>query len=99
VTLVSPVVGSPPAVERDLRRHHSRAALLAARGVPHEPLAVAGLYRDLLTHLVLDPADAHLVDLVPSGIVGIVAPIVEQDPSSRAALVDACLSGVVRSPA
>jgi hypothetical protein len=67
--------------------------------VPHEPLAVAGLYRELLTHLVLDPADAQLVDMVPDGIVGIVAPIVDQDPESRAALVDACLSGDVRSPA
>jgi hypothetical protein len=92
-------VGAPPTLERDQRRHHARAALLAARGVRHEPLAVAGLYRDLMTHLVLDPADAQLADMVPDGIVGIVAPIVEQDPDSRAALVDACLSGAVRSPA
>lgn len=99
VVLVSPVVGAAPTLERDLRRHHARAALLAARGVPHEPLAVAGLYGDVVTHLVLDPADAHLAGGVPDGIVGVVAPIVEQDPDSRAALVAGCVSGVVRSSA
>lgn len=92
VVLISPVVSSPPEVERDLRRHHARAALLAARGVAHEPLAVVGYLADVVTHVVLDPADAGLVSALPAGVAGSVAPIVAQDATSRSALIGACLS-------
>jgi LPPG:FO 2-phospho-L-lactate transferase len=90
--LLSPVVGSTPTTDRDRRRHHARAQLLAARGVAHEPAAVASLFADLVTHVVLDPADADRVGMLPSGLEGVVAPIVAQDPTSRRLLVEACLS-------
>jgi LPPG:FO 2-phospho-L-lactate transferase len=96
VTLVSPVVGFAPRLERDQRRHHARAALLAARGVAHEPIAVARLYADLVTHLVLDPVDASLVDQVPAGVTGVVAPVLDQRAAARAELVDACLGRSLR---
>lgn len=92
VVLLSPVVTTPPELERDRRRHHARAALLAARGVAHEPVAVAEHFADLVTHVVLDPADADLVPALPPGVLGSVAPIVAQDAASRAALVAACLA-------
>lgn len=92
VVLVSPVVSTPPELERDRRRHHARAALLAARGVAHEPVAVAEHFADLVTDVVLDPADAGLVSALPAGVAGSIAPIVAQDPASRAALVEACLA-------
>lgn len=91
VVLISPVVSTPPTVERDRRRHHARAALLAARGIPHEPVAVVEHLADVVTHVVLDPADADRVPALPSGVSGSVAPIVAQDAASRAALVSACL--------
>jgi LPPG:FO 2-phospho-L-lactate transferase len=94
VVLISPVVSTSPELERDRRRHHARAALLAARGIAHEPLAVAELFADVATHVVLDPADAHLAHDLPSGLIGAVAPIVAQDAASRAALVSACLATV-----
>lgn len=92
VVLVSPVVTTPPQVERDRRRHHARAALLAARGVAHEPVAVAEHLAGVVSHVVLDPADAGLVPALPAGITGAVAPIVAQDAASRSALVEACLA-------
>ncbi|MBB3042864.1 2-phospho-L-lactate transferase CofD family protein [Nocardioides soli] len=92
VALISPVVTTPPELQRDRRRHHARAALLACRGVAHEPIAVAEHFADLLTHVVLDPADADLAPALPSHVVGSVAPIVAQDAPSRAALVQACIA-------
>ncbi len=92
VVLVSPVVTTPPELERDRRRHHARAALLAARGVAHEPVAVAEHFVDVVTDVVLDPADAGLVPALPSGVSGSIAPIVAQDAASRAALVEACVA-------
>jgi LPPG:FO 2-phospho-L-lactate transferase len=92
--LVSPVVSSPPGLERDRRRHHARAALLAARGVAHDPIAVSGLFTDFLTHLVLDPADHRLVDDVDPPLGAVVAPILAQDAVSRRRLVEACVGTV-----
>ena len=92
VVLVSPVVSTPPELERDRRRHHARAALLAARGVAHEPITVAEHFADVVTDVVLDPADADRVSDLPAGVRGSIAPIVAQDAASRAALVEACVA-------
>lgn len=92
VVLISPVVSTPPQVERDRRRHHARAALLASRGVAHEPVAVAEHLADLISHIVLDPADARVTTALPAGIAGAIAPIVAQDAASRSRLVEACMA-------
>jgi len=56
---VTPVVsGVPITDEGEARRARSRAALLAARGLPHTATAVATHYRDLLHTFVLDEHDA-----------------------------------------
>ena len=92
VVLISPVVTTAPTLERDRRRHHARAALLAARGVAHDPIAVAEHFADLVTDVVLDPADARMVSGLPAGVAGSIAPIIAQDAVSRAALVEACVA-------
>lgn len=89
--LVSPVVGSAPTLDRDRHRHSARAALLAARGVEHEPVAVSRLYSDFLTDVVLDPADADRVHELGSELRVHLAPILAQDPASRRRLVAACI--------
>lgn len=92
VVLLSPVVsGSSPRTERDRRRHHARSALLAARGVDHTPEAVASYFSDLVTHVVLDPADVALADRMPEALTVLVAPILDQSPAARTQLVEACL--------
>ena len=100
VVLISPVVaGSPPTTERDSRRHRARRALLAARGVAHEPLAIAENYVDITTHVVLDPADAPLATGLPGELQALVAPIIDQTPAARQALMEACLQTVAEDVA
>jgi LPPG:FO 2-phospho-L-lactate transferase len=92
VVLLSPVVaGLPPEIDRDRRRHRAREALLAARGVAHEPTAVAEHFAHLTTHAVLDPADAALAPALPDDLGVLLGPIVDQSRSARQALVEACL--------
>ncbi len=60
---VSPVVARrAPTGERDRRRAHARAALLAAQGYGHDPVEVARWYAErapgVVGTLVVDPADA-----------------------------------------
>lgn len=89
--LISPVVGSTPTLERDQRRHRARAALLAARGVPHDPVAIAWMYDGLITDVILDPADAHRASELSPQVRVALAPIVDQEPASRQSLVASCL--------
>jgi LPPG:FO 2-phospho-L-lactate transferase len=56
---VTPVVSAqPPATAPEKARAHVRAALMAARGLPHDATTVARLYRDLIQGFVLDERDA-----------------------------------------
>lgn len=59
VAVTPVVVRRPPRIDRDLRRAHARAALLATVGREHTPAAVASFYRGLIDTFVLDPADAE----------------------------------------
>lgn len=77
VTAVSPIVsGVPIADEGERRRAASRAALLAAAGIPATAAGVAGLYRDVCSRFVYDPSDreeaaaiaAAGVQPVPAGL-------------------------------
>lgn len=76
VVVLSPVVARrPPVLERDIRRHRVRAALLRTVGVAHDPVGVAGWYRALSPTFVLDPADAQDAPAVAAlGIEARVAP-------------------------
>ena len=59
VVVLSPVVTRrPPVLERDIRRHRVRAALLHTVGVAHDPVGIANWYHALSPTFVLDPADA-----------------------------------------
>ncbi len=76
VVVLSPVVTRrPPALERDVRRHRLRAALLRTVGVAHDPVGVASWYHALAPTFVLDPADAQDAPAVEAlGIEARVAP-------------------------
>lgn len=89
VAVVSPIVkGLPVANERDAARENARDKLLAAWGIPHEPAQVLARYRPWATGAILDPADAGLVPEVEAlGFRVTLAPIVDQSPEARRALV------------
>ena len=76
VVVLSPVVTRrPPVLERDVRRHRVRAALLRTVGVAHDPVGVASWYHALSPTFVLDPADAQDAPAVEAlGIEAGVAP-------------------------
>ncbi|MCZ7525675.1 MAG: 2-phospho-L-lactate transferase CofD family protein [Acidimicrobiia bacterium] len=62
---ISPVVRRRPLrTDRDRHRARARAALLAAAGIQHDPVAVAGWYVGLADTFVLDRADAADAPLV-----------------------------------
>lgn len=86
---ITPVVTRrPPRTDRDRRRAHARAALLATVGRDHTPVAVAGFYRGLIDTFVLDPADADDVDeITPLGCDVFVAPDVTTTVEGLTALV------------
>lgn len=100
VVALSPVVaGRPPELERDRRRGRARAALLAARGVAHEPVAVARRYAGLVSHVVLDHSDARLAPEVAAlGVAVSSAPLLDQDRAAREELTDVILRAAGRSP-
>lgn len=66
VAITPVVVRRPPQTDRDRRRAHARAALLATVGREHSPAAVAGFYRGLIDTFVVDPDDADDVEEVAS---------------------------------
>lgn len=76
VVVLSPVVARrPPVTDRDVRRHHVRAALLRTVGVAHDPVGVAGWYRGVASTFVLDPADAEDLPAIEAlGLEVLVAP-------------------------
>lgn len=56
---VTPVVAAaPPTTPAEESRYRVREVFLAARGVPHDPVAVAGLYAGLVDGFVVDERDA-----------------------------------------
>ena len=58
VTAVAPIVSGVPIVDPDeYRRAASRAALLAAAGVPATAAGVAHLYRDICSRFIYDASD------------------------------------------
>jgi LPPG:FO 2-phospho-L-lactate transferase len=77
---LSPVTRRRPLVnERDTRRAAARAALLAAAGIEHDPVAIARHYADLIDAYVLDEADAADVEPVARlGIEPLVAPLIDR---------------------
>jgi len=58
VLAITPIVSGVPIEEPgEAKRARSRAALMAAHGLPHRAAAVAGFYRDIVDVFVLDEAD------------------------------------------
>lgn len=95
VVAVTPVVSAVPvAGTGEERRATSRAALLAAAGLPSTATAVAGLYRDLVARFVLDAADAEQADAIRA--LGV--PVTVADTLlHRAAVPSALLAAVLRA--
>ncbi|HZT98866.1 MAG TPA: 2-phospho-L-lactate transferase CofD family protein [Ktedonobacteraceae bacterium] len=58
VWAVSPIINGLPLPSGEQLRARSREQLLAALGLPHTPVAVGQLYRDVCAHFVLDERDA-----------------------------------------
>lgn len=82
---ISPVVRRLPAVAaRDRRRAAARAALLASRGMAHDPVGIAALYADLVDAYVLDDADAADAAAVRDlGLRVVVAPTLDRSAGPR----------------
>lgn len=78
--VLSPVAYRRPLrTEGDARRAHARAALLAAVGIEHHPVAVARSFADLVDAYVLDEADrADLPAVGRLGLKVLVAPTVDR---------------------
>jgi LPPG:FO 2-phospho-L-lactate transferase len=58
VWAISPIIDGLPLPPGERVRARSRERLLAALGLPHTPISVGQLYRDVCTHFVLDERDA-----------------------------------------
>lgn len=82
---LSPVARRRPLrLARDRQRAHARAALLAARGIAHEPAAVARLYAGLVDAFVLDDADRADAGAVAAlGLAPLVAPTIDLEGGPR----------------
>ena len=96
---LSPVVRRRPILcERDWRRAAARAALLAAAGVEHDPIAIARHYGDLVDAYILDDADrADAEAIARLGIQPLIAPTI--DLSRGAHLVAGLLTLIPRDAA
>jgi LPPG:FO 2-phospho-L-lactate transferase len=67
VLAVTPVVAGIPIHDAgEAKRARSRAALLAAHGLPHSASGVARLYQGLVDLFVLDEVDQHEADTIAS---------------------------------
>jgi LPPG:FO 2-phospho-L-lactate transferase len=89
VVAVTPVVsGIPISDPGEAKRARSRAALMAAFGLPHRAAAVAGLYRDIADVFVLDEADAEeAAEIEALGMTVALAPtLVHQTPAAAATI-------------
>lgn len=97
VVAVSPIVAAVPITDPgERRRAASRAALLAAEGVPATPEGVASVYTGLVRRFVLDTADAGRADAVAAlGTRPVVADTLLHLGADPTGLLDAILN---RSP-
>ncbi len=93
VTGVSPIVsGSPIADEGERRRATSRAALLAAVGIPATAAGVARLYRDICSRYVYDVSDHEdATAIAAEGLEPVPAELLFHLGASPAALLAAVL--------
>lgn len=89
VLAVTPVVSGVPIDDPgEAKRARSRAALLAARGLPHRAAAVAELYRGLADLFVLDEADHDEAALIADlGMRVLLAPTLLHRAPDPAAIV------------
>ncbi|HEX6359600.1 2-phospho-L-lactate transferase [Actinophytocola sp.] len=94
VVAVTPIVrGIPIRDPGEQRRAHSRAALLASRGLPATAYTVAELYRDFCDRFVVDSADVdELAAIGRLGIEAVAAPTLLSGTRRDRALVDTVLS-------
>ncbi|HLG93085.1 MAG TPA: 2-phospho-L-lactate transferase CofD family protein, partial [Acidimicrobiales bacterium] len=115
VVSIGPILAVPGVAEALRRRRHSAVAvsplvggsalkgpadrMLAELGHGASVAAVARLYSELVSRLVVDPADAHLADQVEAAGVGcVVAPAVMDTPQRAEGLARAVLAAA-RAPA
>jgi LPPG:FO 2-phospho-L-lactate transferase len=91
VVAVSPIVAGVAITDPgEARRAASREVLLRSQRVDPTPVAVAGLYTDLLDRFVLDTADAVLADEVArSGVDVVVVPTLLHTGAPADRLLDA----------
>ncbi|MFO3797119.1 MAG: 2-phospho-L-lactate transferase, partial [Anaerolineales bacterium] len=74
------------------------AKMFAELGIPPSALAVAEHYRGLVTHFVLDRADAHLVEAITAlGMRVLVTETLMKDEAARRRLAEDVLNFVLQS--
>lgn len=93
VVAITPIVSAIPITDvGEARRARSRAALLAAHGLPHQATAVAGLYRDFVDVFVLDEVDREEAGAIEAlGMSVILAPTLFHKIPTAAAMLEQLL--------
>ncbi|GAC1367067.1 MAG: 2-phospho-L-lactate transferase [Ktedonobacteraceae bacterium] len=93
VLAITPIVSGIPITEPgEAKRARSRAALMAAHGLPHRAAAVAGLYKDIADVFVLDEVDREeAVEIEALGITVLLAPTLFHKTTSATATVERLL--------
>jgi LPPG:FO 2-phospho-L-lactate transferase len=93
VVAITPVVsGRPPATPPERSRAHVRAAFMAARGLDHRAVSVAGAYRGLVDGFVLDHRDAGQQPAVEALGLRVLLADTLAPPAARPALAAAVLA-------
>lgn len=80
------VMAERPIAEVDIHHWRAREAFMAARGMTHDPAAVAAAYAGLIDTLVLDRRDFDAWQ--PTGVRSVAADLLDRSPDGRRALVD-----------
>lgn len=93
VMAITPTVSEIPIAEPgEAKRARSRAALLAAHGLPHQAAAVAALYRELADVFVLDEADQQeAAEIEALGLAVLIAPTLFHKSTGGTATVERLL--------
>lgn len=93
VLAITPAVSGVPIEEPgEAQRARSRAALMAAHGLPHSATAVAELYRDIVDVFVLDEVDHQEAEQIEAlGMMVVLAPTLFHQTTAGAATVERLL--------
>ncbi len=98
VLAITPIVSGVPIEEPgEAKRARSRAALMAAHGLPHRAAAVAGLYRDIVDVFVLDEVDhQEAAQIEALGMMVVLAPTLFHKTTAAEATIERLLQSYPR---